>query len=72
MDDVEFLLTDEYMQYMKDIADIHVVKKDKEEEMKRLVDEYREEMSNLEEQAKTRHLEWENWKKEASGTGVDE
>jgi hypothetical protein len=67
MNDVEFLLTDEYVEYAQDIAGIHKSRKAKEEDMKRTYDAYKEDMEILETEAKTRHLEWEAWKAEQVG-----
>lgn len=75
MSDAEFLLTDEYAEYTQQIAKLHVSKKQREEEMKRLFEEFKEEMANLEKEAKDLHTRWEHWKNQQNGeeeTAVDD
>ena len=67
MSDAEFLLTDEYVEYTQKIAKLHAHKKTKEEEMKRLYDEFKAEMATIEDDAKKLHDEWEGWKSSQAG-----
>lgn len=67
MTDAEFLLTDEYAEYTSTISKLHTQKKKKEEDMKVVYEEFKQDMANVEIEAKQAHEKWEAWKDAQSG-----
>lgn len=64
MKDVDFLLSDEFVQFSKDIAAIHEQKKQKKDEMKKLYEQFQVDIAALEEAAVELATKWEAWKAE--------
>ncbi len=61
-EDVQLLLTEEYIAYTAKIADIFSKKKIKQEEVKKIYDNYKQELEVLNAEAAKAQEEWEEWK----------
>lgn len=61
-EDVQLLLTEEYIAYTAKIADIFAKKKIKQEEVKKIYDNYKQELEVLNTEAAKAQEEWEEWK----------
>lgn len=68
MKDAEFLLTDEFVVFSQKVAEIHAIKKSKHELFKKAYDDFRNEISELDEKAELLLADWEEWK--ATQTGI--
>jgi predicted nucleic acid-binding Zn-ribbon protein len=64
MTDAELLLTDEFVEFSKAIAEVHEEKKVLEAEFKKHFEEYKAHKKNLEERVSAASAKWEDWKKE--------
>jgi hypothetical protein len=65
-DEVELLLSDEFVAFSGKIADIHKQKKQCQEEFKKIFDSYKASMSEFEKAAAEAQNEWETWKTSAA------
>jgi hypothetical protein len=63
MTDAEFLLTDEFVEFSRTIAEAHERKKVLEAEFKKHFEAYKDEKKQIEEAVVTASEEWEKWKK---------
>ena len=61
-EDVNLLLTEEYIAYTAKIADIFNKKKAKQEEVKKIYDNYKQELEVLNAEAAKAQDDWEDWK----------
>lgn len=62
MNELDFLLTDEFAAFSQKIAAIHEEKKNIQEEMKRIFDELKGKLAGLDKEASNLITGWENWK----------
>ncbi len=62
MDNVEFLLSDEFVKFSEKIKEIHDKKKVEKEEIKALYAEHQRKMKALEHEAVAAQEEFETWK----------
>lgn len=63
MENIDVLLSDEYVAYAEKITTIHRTMKEKNEVIKRLLDAYKVEKAELEKSAKDLTVAWEETKK---------
>lgn len=61
-DQIEFLLSDEYVSFSAKIAEIHALKKACKEEMKKKYEEFQAHLKELDVQAQASLNKWEEWK----------
>lgn len=59
---IEFLLSDEYVQFSQKIAEIHAWKKALKEEFKKKYDEYQKSLTSMDDEAKLALQNFEQWK----------
>jgi hypothetical protein len=64
MNELESLLTDDFVQFSTKISEIHNLLKTKNETVKKVLDTYKEDKLKLEAEAKALLLSWETRKKE--------
>ena len=64
MENVNVLLSDEFIAFSNKIAHIHAEKKRKKQELKAFYDKVQLELAALDDQAKAEYLQFEEWKKE--------
>ena len=63
MEDVELLLSDEFVAFSTTIAAIHAEKKEKKSQLKEIYDKMKKEIEDLDGRAKTEYAQFEEWKK---------
>jgi len=63
-EDLDFLLSDKFVEFSHKIAKIHQARKTKKEEIKKLYDQLTVEINKLDMEAKKVQEEWEAWKQE--------
>lgn len=63
MTDAELLLTDEFVEFSRTIAEIHERKKILEEEFKKHFEAYKAEKKSIEHAVTEASARWEEWKK---------
>lgn len=63
MEEVNWLLTDEFIEFSKKIATIHEAKKIKKQELKEFYDKIQVDFKELDAQAAAAEKEFETWKK---------
>jgi iron-sulfur cluster repair protein YtfE (RIC family) len=63
MDNINLLLTDEFITFSGKIAQLHAEKKKKKQELKAFYDKIQAELGHLDDQAKAIALEFEDWKR---------
>lgn len=68
MNDQELLLSDEFVEFSKEIAQIHEKKKAIEAEFKAFFENYKEHKKELEDKVAAASAKWENWKKAQSSS----
>lgn len=61
MDEVDLLLSDEFVAFSEIIASIHAEKKKKKKELKDIYDKMKKEIDDLDERAKAAHAEYDKW-----------
>ncbi len=61
-ENLEFLLSDEFVEFSQKISEVHARKKAKSEEMKKIYEGFKEEIKVLEDEAKGILKDWEAWK----------
>jgi hypothetical protein len=66
MNDAELLLTDEFVEFSKTIAEAHEKKKTLEAEFKQFFDAYKAQKKEIEDRVSTASSQWEEWKKTQS------
>lgn len=66
MDNINLLLTDEFIAFSGKIAQLHAEKKKKKQELKSFYDKIQAELAALDGQAKAIATEFEDWKRENS------
>jgi len=66
MNDIELLLTEEFIAFTKAVAAIHEEKKIIEEEFKKYFDDYKNKKKELENKVAIANSKWEDWKKKQS------
>lgn len=64
MDNVNVLLSDEFMVFSGKIAKIHDEKKKKKQELKAYYDKIQLELAGLDDQAKATAMEFDEWRKQ--------
>ena len=62
MENVEFLLSDEYVKFSQRITELHALKKSLKEEFKKKYDIYQKELQTLDGEAHTAQQRFEEWK----------
>jgi hypothetical protein len=62
MDNVELLLSDEFVEFSKHIGEIHAKKKAKTEEFRAIHAEFKNVIAQLDNEAKEASAAWEEWK----------
>ncbi len=62
MENVEFLLSDEYVKFSQRITELHALKKALKEEFKKKYDEYQKSLAGLDEEANSAQSVYETWK----------
>jgi ABC-type Zn uptake system ZnuABC Zn-binding protein ZnuA len=62
MEDVELLLTPEYVDFSKKIAELYALKKSLKDDFKKKYEEYQKSLKVLDENAKQCVADWEKWK----------
>ena len=62
MNDLEYLLTDEFQDFSKKIAAIHSQKKEKEAELKKVYEQFKSELKAMDAVAYNLVEEWNLWK----------
>lgn len=63
MNDAELLLTDEFVEFSKTIAEAHERKKTLEAEFKKHFEAYKAEKKHIEDAVSEASSKWEDWKK---------
>lgn len=63
MNDAELLLTDEFVEFSKTIAEAHESKKALEAEFKKHFETYKADKKNIEDTVAEASAKWEDWKK---------
>lgn len=63
-EDVEFYLSDKFVDFSQKMAKIHTARKAKKEELKKTYDQFMIEINKLDTEAKKAQEEWEVWKQE--------
>lgn len=66
--EVDLLLTDEYQEFSKKIAEFFAYKKNLDEDFKKQFEEYKLKKAEIEKSVQTANQEWENWKKSQLGS----
>jgi hypothetical protein len=66
MEELELLLTDEFIGFSAKIAEIHQKKKVAQEEFKKVFDAYKAGIAQLDADAKEAQQAWEDWKLKAA------
>ena len=66
MENVEYLLTDEYVEFSQKVASIHAEKKTLKDEFKKQYEAFQIRQKELDESAKEAIAAWEAWKLEKS------
>jgi len=59
--DTDLLLTDEFVNFSKSIAEIHQAKKTRSEEFKKLYDAYKADIKNFDDSAANAQKQWEEF-----------
>lgn len=72
MDNINLLLTDEFITFSGKIAQLHAEKKKKKQELKAFYDKIQVELGHLDDQAKAVALEFEDWKRAHSPEETEE
>jgi Skp family chaperone for outer membrane proteins len=67
MNDLDFLLTEEYQEFAANVRQVFEEKKTVDEEFKKVYAAYKKTKSELEEKAEKLHDAWEKWKSEQTG-----
>lgn len=62
MSEHELLLTDEFVEFSKAVAEVHEAKKAVEEEFKQLFEAYKSKKKELEAKVAAASSKWEEWK----------
>jgi hypothetical protein len=62
MENIDLLLTDEFVEFSTQIKSIHVAKTDKTKEFKALYTKFQQECAELDKRAKELQDAWEEWK----------
>ncbi|MCK9458384.1 MAG: hypothetical protein M0R80_01925 [Proteobacteria bacterium] len=62
MENVELLLSDEFVKFSAKIAELHAEKKEKTASFKSVHEAWKNEMAELDKEAKEAQDEWEEWK----------
>lgn len=62
MDNIDVLLSDEFVEFSTKIADVHSRKKSKQEELKTIYDKFKLEIKALDDEASELVGEFEAWK----------
>ena len=62
MENIEFLLTDEYVKFSQKIAELHALKKSLKEDFKKKYAEYQEQLAGLDKQATDALVDFDKWK----------
>ena len=62
MENIEHLLTEEYVAFSQKIASIVAQKKTAQEDFKKLYDAFKAEVATLDQAAQALVTEWEDWK----------
>ena len=62
MGEIEFMLTDEFINFSSKIAEIHTEKKKRAGEVKDIAEQFKADMHALDEKAEALRLDWEAWK----------
>jgi len=60
MDDVERLLSEDFIEFSKKIADLYAIKREKKQAFKIVYEQYQKEIADLEEQAHQLKVEFES------------
>ena len=73
MKEIDLLLTDEFVQFSKDITVVHEEKKKLKDEFKKLYDKFQADVAALDAKAQEASQKWDAWKagheKKPEGTG---
>lgn len=72
MENLDFLLSDEFIEFSQTIADIHSRKKTRQQEMKVVYEKFMADIKALDVEAKTAQTEFEAWKKSKKSDEVPE
>lgn len=67
MNDLDFLLTEEYQEFTENVRKIFVEKKTLDDEFKKTFAAYKKQKTDLEDKAEKLHDAWEKWKGEQTG-----
>ena len=62
MEEIDILLTDEYVRFASAVAATHKSKKERQEEFKEVYDEFKEDMKKYDENVLQAQKEFEEWK----------
>jgi len=62
MENVDKLLSDKFIEFSELIAELHVEKKKKKEELRKIYARYQDEFKELDDKAKEAQREFEEWK----------
>jgi len=70
MNDVDYLLTDEFVEFSNKIGDIHKRKKAKKEELNKFMAKIKGEIEDLNKEAEKAKEEFESWRRETTGVSI--
>lgn len=66
MSELNYFLSDQFIEFSKKIAEIHEQKKNKTKELKKIYEEFQSQIKDLENQANVLAAEFEEWKKSSA------